>query len=583
MESSLVPAATTGRRPLVRISAITSSDGVRHVIDPKATTVVVGPNNSGKSAILRAIRDKLTKTNNPSPVVRSIEIEKVGTTDEFLTWVDHWTVATKPTQQTERVHVGHGQSVHRNSAKFHWDQDRDGLGQITRWFCDLLDAEGRLSIVNPPENIALINAAPTHPIHYLQRDDAVEKSLSDQFRRAFGADLVVHRNAGRVVPLLVGDRPVPQPGEDRVSRTYVERLERLPQLHEQGDGMRSFAGVLLATSVGVESILLIDEPEAFLHPPQARLLGQMIVGHKKDAQQLFVATHSTDVLRGMLNQLTAAVEVLRVVRRGNSNTLFKLSTEEVRELWRDPLLRYSEALDGLFHDAVIVCESDSDCRFYAAISDVLQESNPTEQSTASILWTHCGGKARIPTLVRALRGVDVPVIAVVDFDALREEPSLRAIVESLGGEWSAYSSLWKKMQAGIESMRPTLDRSEIWKELERILAASDERWLTSLSRDQIQAVLRKSSPWSSLKTAGLSMVPAGDASAAGRELLSKLRELGIFVVDCGELESFAKSVPGHGPKWVGEVLKKSLLSDSELQGARAFVQALTMKASQRAR
>lgn len=70
---------------------------------------------------------------------------------------------------------------------------------------------------------------------------------------------------------------MPAPGRDRLSYEYIQEIEKLPTLHSQGDGMRSYVGVLLHTSVGRESILLIDEPEAFLHPPQARQLGTMLV------------------------------------------------------------------------------------------------------------------------------------------------------------------------------------------------------------------------------------------------------------------------------------------------------------------
>jgi AAA15 family ATPase/GTPase len=56
----------------------------------------------------------------------------------------------------------------------------------------------------------------------------------------------------------------------------VEDLQRMPPLQAQGDRMRSFIGLMLVVSAGQYQVLLIDEPEAFLHPPQARLLGRRI-------------------------------------------------------------------------------------------------------------------------------------------------------------------------------------------------------------------------------------------------------------------------------------------------------------------
>jgi predicted ATPase len=97
--------------------------------------------------------------------------------------------------------------------------------------------------------------------------------------------------------------------------------------------MRSFAGVLLATSVGRESIMLIDEPEAFLHPPQARLLGTTLVQDRNKEQQLFIATHSTDMLRGVLDTESTDVRVVRIRRNGLTNTVRLLSNDRIKELW----------------------------------------------------------------------------------------------------------------------------------------------------------------------------------------------------------------------------------------------------------
>jgi len=56
--------------------------------------------------------------------------------------------------------------------------------------------------------------------------------------------------------------------------------------------------------------------------------------------------------------------------------------------------------------------------------------------------------------------------------------------------------------------------------------------------------------------------------------LDKLRNKGLFVIPVGEIESFARSVGLHGPGFVSEVLRKNLVNDPELAGARSFVGAL---------
>ncbi|MEV0989569.1 hypothetical protein [Streptomyces sp. NPDC049949] len=40
---------------------------------------------------------------------------------------------------------------------------------------------------------------------------------------------------------------------------------------------------------------------------------------------------------------------------------------------RTPSLRYSNIISGLFHDGVVLCESEGDCQFYAASFDVTKD------------------------------------------------------------------------------------------------------------------------------------------------------------------------------------------------------------------
>jgi hypothetical protein len=331
--------------PRIAVESITFSGGQTINLSPDDVVVIVGPNNVGKSATLGAIRAMMEKADRTSPIISAIKFFKEGD-DPSL---EHWlrSIATKHSDGADDRFSVFGATVSLRNAKTYWhNQSGRGLADLTRFFCNLISTEGRLQAANPPQNIALTKDAPVHPIHHLQRDDGLERRLSAQFRSAFDRDLIVHRNAGAQVPLHVGDRPVPGDGQDRVSLEYIRELEKLPQLHHQGDGMRSFGGVLLNVSVGQEPLVLIDEPEAFLHPPQARLLGRFLVQNKTAGRQLFVATHSGDVVRGVLDAGSTNVRIVRIQRHGEVNNASELVTQRVAELWKDPLLRYSNIFDA---------------------------------------------------------------------------------------------------------------------------------------------------------------------------------------------------------------------------------------------
>lgn len=533
----------------------------------------MGPNNSGKSATLRAIREKIASPMTSSPVVASVHTQRVGSSDDLVAWLD--STSNKGFDSSlSIIYHAFGTNLYQVHARNAWDNPANGIQLLTRFFCHHLTADARLRAADAPSSINMTSDAPTHPIHVLYREDQLEPGLSQQFRRAFNVDLIVHRAAGAKIPLHVGARPRSGPDRDRVSKDFVRDVEALPTLESQGDGMRSFAGTLLETSVGRESILLVDEPEAFLHPPQARLLGKMLVANKPLHRQLIVATHSGDVLRGIIDAGDSNVRVIRLQRSNDVNIARQLDNGRISELWRDTLLRYSNILDGLFHERVVVCESDADCRFYGALTEAVAVSGGDERHWPDTMFTHCGGKDRMPVAIRALRELDVPVSAVTDFDALNAEQPLRGIVVAKGGDWSVFEADWKLVKTTIDGKKPELSTREVANEIEAILKSVEEAIFPTECARQIQNILRRSSPWATAKSAGKHYVPSGEPTKACDRLLAGLRALGVFVVPEGELEGFVRSVGGHGPTWVNAALEKDLKSDPELDGARAFASAI---------
>ena len=78
--------------PRVFISQLTFSDGTEVPLSPNDIELVVGPNNAGKSAALRGVRDKLGNSSASNPVLQNLTVQKTGTRDDFITWLLGWTV-----------------------------------------------------------------------------------------------------------------------------------------------------------------------------------------------------------------------------------------------------------------------------------------------------------------------------------------------------------------------------------------------------------------------------------------------------------------------------------------------------------
>lgn len=557
------------------IKSVTFNDETTVQLAKDDVVVVVGPNNSGKSALLREIRDKFGNPSVKSIVVNNIVIDREGSADDLFEKLNSAGKYTgQPNDHLASFRIaglGMEHQTHFGSIKHLWENKNSPLDLLARVFCHLLTADERLQAANPAKNIAISSEVPQHPIHFLMRDDALERKLSQQFRKVFGQDLVLHRNAGNQVPIHVGEKPKIRAGQDRVSHEYIHDLEKLPTVHSQGDGMRSLAGVLLHMVAGSPTTLLVDEPEAFLHPPQARHLGQIMVLDRQSDRQLFVATHSGDVLRGMLDSNSTNVRVVRLRRSGQLNIARELDNNKISQVWSDPLLRYSNILDGLFHEKVVVCEADGDCRFYAAVMDALFQKKGEGRRKPDIMFTHCGGKDRLPMVVRSLREIEVPIAVVADFDVLSEEQPLRNIVEAAGGDWDVIANDWREVKTAIDGKRPELNTSDVKREISLILDGIQSTAFPPMEIKKIKKILKNSTAWSVAKTVGIPYVPSGQPNKACVRLITTLQGWAIFIVPVGELESFSKTTGGDGPSWVNEVLKKDLSNDPELENARNFV------------
>jgi len=557
------------------ISEIEFNDGTKIALDKNEIVVFVGPNNAGKSATLKEASSLLkSKVNGKqsAKVLKDIIISKEGDEVAFKSFLER--ISTKKFLGNPEPHFqGFGFSIYAPHIGNSWTNSDKGLGEVSSIFANMLGTEDRLKAANPAPNIKLTTEAIKHPIHFLQKHDDLEAKFSNYFRQAFGTDLIVHRNAGSEVPLYVGEKPILAEGEDRVSNNYLTELEKRDLLHEQGDGMRSFVGVLLTSFISNHSMLFIDEPEAFLHPPQARLLGKMLAKDLPSERQLFLATHSEDFLKGLLDANVPNLKIIRIQRSGTINKVSVLNSNNIESIWNDSLLRHSNVLNGLFHTKVVICESDSDCRLYSAILSSLFDN--TNEISPDILFIHCGGKHRIPVVVKSLMKLNVPIKVVSDFDVLNDSNPLQSIFTELGGNWTDIEQDWKIVKNSIDQKRPELQTAELKKEIEDILASSQEQIFPKEKIKQIQKSLKKASAWAHAKEVGKPFISNGDPTQAFDRLQLKLKTVGLLVLEVGELEGFVKSIGNHGPKWVSEVLAKDLKNDPELEIARQFVRQLT--------
>ena len=135
------------------------------------------------------------------------------------------------------------------------------------------------------------------------------------------------------------------------------------------------------------------------------------------------------------------------LNNGDVNNVCEAKPEVIKELWEKPDLRYSNNLEGIFHEQTIICEDDSDCRLVNAVADYLEaESGEQWRDTA---YVPTGGKHAVPKVASALREIGVPVKAIFDIDFLSGRTLVKDTVEAFGGEWSQIEPLWNRVDSAV--------------------------------------------------------------------------------------------------------------------------------------
>lgn len=545
--------------PRLFISKLIFNDGSEMILGKSDVVIFTGANNVGKSQVLR---DIYLKANRLAPliVLKDIQFNNEG---DIINIGD--IIKSKGTEYKYKI------------GGFSYNTDKDinnkwneGDANFWRLFVNMLNTEGRLTASNNTNSFDIVHEFPKNPVQAICVDDMLEKSISKLFHEAFGSYLIVN-HVGSKITLHVGEPPLRNVQDDRTSKAYLEKLLKLPELEKQGDGMRSYAGVLLSVFTTYKTITLIDEPEAFLHPPQARLLGKMLVKNRKDDNQLFISTHSEDFLKGVLDTDSEHVKIVRINRKDDVNEINQLSNEDLKSVWTDPILRYSNILSGLFHSKVVICESDTDCRFYQAMMNALYEKDG--KTSPDVLFVHCGGKERFKAVIPALTKLKVKTVVIPDIDVLDDENKFKTICEMMGIEWSTIQTKWKSVFEYVKGQRAQLNTDEVKKDINAILDGITTAQLSKDDIDVIKNKLKASSAWAKVKEVGKNFFN-GQSYSDLDELMKSCKCKGIFIVPVGELEYFYKPLASksmHGTKWVHAVLQKDLVNDAELEEARKFV------------
>ncbi len=537
----------------VNLSVIHLTNGAAINVPPDGALIIVGPNNSGKTVLLREIVEQIySDPHQQSLAVRDIVLRREGSVNEVIDWLRENVSEERsdPESGPQKFYksVGGGR-VTRTEIEEIWPSQKrlNSLGGIA---VATQNAGSRLNLVNDASLHDLYKDLPSHILQALFMRPDMEHKLTKWVREAFGFDVCVNRY-GLTLRLLVGRHPDPLPPPPP-SAEVLELYDSLRRVSNEGDGVRAFVGLLLHVMLSPTKIAVIDEPEAFLHPPQARRLGRLLLEEAPTDRQLIVATHSQDFLQGVLDAQSRGIKVLRTSRSGGQFDVRAVQPNRIKVMLSNPLLRYSNLLNGLFHTAVILCEGDSDCRFYQAVTDNLR---PASEAPLDILYTHTNGKSRIARGLQLLNGFHIKSAAILDFDVLEERRTLKDIVEAANGEWDDFREDYDTIVSAVASMGTTVKSVGAVRNLlgNAFARYPDDDSMPDRLRSEIKTLINPKSQWDALKKSGLNLLE-GSGHAATRRTLDRLKGIGVFVVPVGVLERWIPLDVGK-QNWLPHVLE----------------------------
>lgn len=421
--------------------SVNTANGPESII-PRKINILVGPNNSGKSRVLKELRDYLNGDSRDIKIIDKIDFpfpenfSEVNTTydiaskmvkDQYGIWMLK-AYSNKPNQvldMTSTLESYFTRSM--NTIDGDWNAHFEGIvsrkdsNAFLNWFGALfyqyIGTEERLTICKTQKNYGLdINQ--TNYVSSFKYQDQLLCELAAKVKQLFHKDIYLDdRTLGDRLVFRVGENFDYLREKSRSTEDIAWKLFNESKLDDQGDGLKSFVSTFLSLKLDKSDILLLDEPEAFLHPPLARQLGEMIGEYRGEEKTIFIATHSVEILKGILSK-NQDVNVIRITQpQPNSNEIKVLDQAILNSIIQNPLLRVSRVLEGIFCEKVIITEAEADELVYQElIEKIFPESG--------LFFAHGQNKQTLSTIAGLYQKIGVGYEIITDFDVLRVSSEL---------------------------------------------------------------------------------------------------------------------------------------------------------------
>lgn len=550
----------------VVIKEITFNDGNKWKFNKDDIVLLVGPNNVGKSRTLKDLREDLNDKSESKLLVKEVKYETTGFSEEQLRDYFERNIA-------KTSYGDYCVWIDENSSHIFDEQSFTNIWDEKIYYKALfsfLSTENRLGLTRPINFKLGVDNQNLNIMRKLDIDSESIGKLNEALHSGFQKSVEVYEDyldGNMTKKYKIGETNDICNAITSNRRDNLNKLKQFEDLHNQGDGIRNAVAVLASLIVNEHSLFLIDEPETFLHPPQARVLGKNIV-RLSEGKQLFISTHNIDFIRGVLEEDSSRVKIIKIDRYDNNNTFNSIDNDSIKKISNDRNLKYTNILNGLFYNQVVLCENESDCKFYSAVLD--HEFLAIYQNT---LFCAVGGKEQFKKIVPLLKELNIEYKIIADIDLISNTDSLKQLLNSI--ESQCYKRIEKQHKQFLENFEREMN-SQV-KTQERIKTEINEAfdvdiYMSPKVAERIKTILRDISSLKLLKSGGKNIIPQGDCMALFNEIKEFLIDYNIFILECGEIERFVPEVSGHGNTWVEKVFTNYAdISTDVYDEARKFI------------
>lgn len=536
-------------------------------VEPSQITVLIGSNNVGKSRLLKEIRSRVL--GGPNEVGTNAPLQPIMLNGISFSLPDSYDELEESYGLSKRVKRGRDGNyridafcdtgiyvdknvISRNDCRTAYFDDWKGgavdclfdkpvsessLKQFLQFagsmFVSFVGTDTRLLVSAGDQYLGSLDWG-SNLLSATYRSDPCLTGLSEHIKRLFSKDAVLEiETMGGVVQPRVSDDFSDYRCASR--EDAGSNMDDYGPLSDEGDGLRGFVAVYIAALMDNRPIVLIDEPEAFLHPYQARELGKLIRQHCRENSQIVISTHSVHFLSGLLDASPGApdsedLSIIHLSRINDITSAEKLEPEDMLKVMASPLLRHSSIMDGLFAPSVTVVESEADELFFRLLFD-------KTVCGAETLFINVHSKDRIRDAVDFYQRANVACYAITDFDILND---------------------WRKLQKLLQLFEVSEDE---FRELPRQIKEEYQRRLDSEGETPEKETLRGCYKKETHK--GLSDQTIDQIKRLRKESLSKR----MLIIGSGELETTLEPLKPYSTNkssWIEDALDEICNGENDL-------------------